>query len=887
MKRFLKWMAVLALIGLAALTGMGVWLRHSYPPERIRRLAAEKLGARLGRQVEIAGANVSLVRGLELEGVRISESPDFSAGTFVEVGRARILPRLLPLLSHRILVRSIDLERPRVRVHRAADGTFNFSDLAQAPAGPPGSGGGTARAMELLIARAALTEGEFTLEDDVLDLTVGVHALDARLAGFSLTDPFGLRVKGNIEVVRAKTRWAGPLAMNARMSPTGNHEISLERFTLRLGSSSLELSGTLTPLPSPQAEVTLAFSPLAAEDIEPMVLLPDPLKQATLSGRWKIRASSASLTAEGTFDAQNKGIAVSGALSSHSTLAPGGDRHGIRLDPKTIRVQNSPLAPGLSMAGPLTGRWEAEAFGAQWKISGEVAADEAVVAYEGWLEKPAAVPLTLTGSAHSETGAPELFLDLRAPALQLRPGGPWPAPLRLEGALGLTAELQGVPSNLAFDLTAEGQSLQGSYGESFRKTEGSPLQITAAGRWIDQQDIQISSATCRTAAGVLKLSGEVEEPRGTQTMSLRIDGDPLDLSRLGTILPSLAEFKLRGEAALHADISGPATDPRVLGQVRLRKTAVTPVPGVELSELAGRVDFNRQQASVHGLSGKAFGSPFTLNARVDNGERPAIFLDGDWARLEVDKVLKAFSPTTTPSKTSPTAAKTPPRPSPAPIARAAGVFRIGEITHPHYLGRNFQFNWNLRDVGPDLSVLSGTASVTAASGEITDVPVAKKINKLMGREGAEITYQKLAGQFVVTRGLADIKTFTLDSDQTDFLAKGRVRLGDLDSDLTLQLKLPPGSVRGSVGDWITAEDGRPTIEASLKGPLGDPKVKVDYRDTVRRAAQDILKKAIGGWKGKPDRSPDPKKAPSSNDAPAKDPLGEAAGQALERLFKKK
>jgi hypothetical protein len=103
--------------------------------------------------------------------------------------------------------------------------------------------------------------------------------------------------------------------------------------------------------------------------------------------------------------------------------------------------------------------------------------------------------------------------------------------------------------------------------------------------------------------------------------------------------------------------------------------------------------------------------------------------------------------------------------------------------------------------------------------------------------------------------MAEIKSFVLNSDQTDFFANGHVRLGDMESDLRLMLKLPPGSVRGSVGNWITADDGRPTIEAALKGPLRDPKVKVDYRDTVRRAAQDIFKKTLGGWKGKPDRPP--------------------------------
>jgi hypothetical protein len=129
MKRFFKWMAVGVFIFFVAVIGLGFWLRHQYPPERIRRMAGDWLGARLGRQVEIADAKLSLLRGVELNGIRISEAPAFSAGTFIEARRVRVLPRILPLLSHQIIVRSIEVERPRATVRRSGEGLFNFSDL--------------------------------------------------------------------------------------------------------------------------------------------------------------------------------------------------------------------------------------------------------------------------------------------------------------------------------------------------------------------------------------------------------------------------------------------------------------------------------------------------------------------------------------------------------------------------------------------------------------------------------------------------------------------------------------------------------------------------------------------------------------------------------------
>jgi hypothetical protein len=901
MKRLLKGIAVLLVVGAGILVGLGFWLRHEYPPDRIRQFAGDWLGTRLGRQVEISDAQLSLLHGVELTGIRISEAPAFSAGTFIDLKRVRVLPRLLPLLSQKIVVRSIEVDGPRVTVRRSVEGIFNFSTLLStavplAPAGPPTNedpGLETESWSTFLIDRATLTEGEIIYHDEALGLTSTLRGLDARINGFSLTDPFALRLKAALEIVKGTDTWKGPLSFHTRLSAGRVPTAVLETFHLGLGDSALDMTGTFSSHPGLRAETIVTLTSLAAVDIAPFVSLPDPLTNATLSGRWTIRASSSALQMDGTFDAQASVLALAGSLAIKSD----GATHVVRLSPTSFRLEDSALAPDVSGKGPLSGQWKVTVSSAQWSIAGDVAADRAVLSYAGWLEKPSGAPLTLTGSAGGalfggeapgKTKAPSLSLDLRAPELNITPGGPWPPDLRLSGKMGFTMEVQGPLSDLAFNLGIDGQSLDTAYGSSFRKPTASALTVSSSGRFKKNRDIELSAATVRTAAGTFDIRGDVRDLMTTRSLLLDVTGTISDLSRVGTFLPPVADYHPRGQTTVDLHVSGLAEKPVIEGQIDLSNTAVTLVPGVNLTDINGKIRFSQDTARIDSLNGKAFGSPFTLSGRIDHFDRPTVSLDGQWDRMEVEKLLKVFSPGTAPSPPppAPSASTKNPPPPPAPIAHTSGKFRIGEIVHPHYVGQDFHFNWNFANVGPNLTVLSGTATVTAASGKIKDVPVAKKINKLMNREGSDIAYNKLTGVFLVTGGIAEIKSFLLNSEQTDFSAKGHVRLGDMESDLRLMLKLPPGSVRGSVGNWITADDGRPTIEAALNGPLPDPKVKVDYRDTVRRAAQDILKKTLGGWKGKPD-SPVPSPHTDSSPAPPEDPLQDLGRNALEKLFKKK
>jgi hypothetical protein len=45
---------------------------------------------------------------------------------------------------------------------------------------------------------------------------------------------------------------------------------------------------------------------------------------------------------------------------------------------------------------------------------------------------------------------------------------------------------------------------------------------------------------------------------------------------------------------------------------------------------------------------------------------------------------------------------------------------------------------------------------------------------------------------------------------------------------------------------MTAEDGRPTLEATIKGPLTDPTIRVDMAKAATNAVKSYLKKTLGG-----------------------------------------
>jgi uncharacterized protein involved in outer membrane biogenesis len=111
---------------------VGSFALHAFfPVARLRALAQSEIRAQLHRDVQLGDISLGLF-GLTVDRLRLSEKPDFSAGTFLYVDRVKIRWALWPLLRHRLTLSAIELDKPQINLVRFADGkTLNINDLIQ------------------------------------------------------------------------------------------------------------------------------------------------------------------------------------------------------------------------------------------------------------------------------------------------------------------------------------------------------------------------------------------------------------------------------------------------------------------------------------------------------------------------------------------------------------------------------------------------------------------------------------------------------------------------------------------------------------------------------------------------------------------------------------
>src|SRR5215472_10495305 len=91
----------------------------------------------LGRQVSLGEMGLTLFPpSLSVQNATIADAPGFGEGhPFATVERLYIAVQFWPLLHKEVVIKSLQLERPRIEVIRNKDGTWNFASLGQTP--PP------------------------------------------------------------------------------------------------------------------------------------------------------------------------------------------------------------------------------------------------------------------------------------------------------------------------------------------------------------------------------------------------------------------------------------------------------------------------------------------------------------------------------------------------------------------------------------------------------------------------------------------------------------------------------------------------------------------------------------------------------------------------------
>lgn len=111
------------------------WVSHYIDTDEFRTVLTETLESAIGREVELNGElNIDLWPGFNLEvtDLSIAEDPAFGTDSFAHFKRILINIRLIPLLSERLDIRSVVIEKMALHLIRNESGQLNLTSILKA-----------------------------------------------------------------------------------------------------------------------------------------------------------------------------------------------------------------------------------------------------------------------------------------------------------------------------------------------------------------------------------------------------------------------------------------------------------------------------------------------------------------------------------------------------------------------------------------------------------------------------------------------------------------------------------------------------------------------------------------------------------------------------------
>lgn len=419
----LKIVLILAAAAGAGLLALTVALKIALQPEKLRVLAEKNAEIALGRKVRLGGVSVSLLKGLSLEKLEISERPDFNAGTFASVDSFNLHVLWKPLLQKKVVVDHIAASGLKINVTREKDGAFSFDDLtgknkkpepAKSSAEPSAE---EALPFELDVKTADLSDGSLAYQDKKTGERWQISDMEAGATAVSLVRPFNAQLttrfsqKGGAQPLSGKLSYEGELDL----SQAGNLKTQIKKFSAEALGFTVNAAGS----------VEMKGSDIAA-DLEPVTVKGAGLS-ATASAKVLIEGEKIDATLR-RFSAELADLKLSftARLKADSKRLTIPDLKGKLGDGEltaSLDIRDYSTAPKIELKGALSRLNAAQLLASMEKISPAAPAktEEKKAPAAAPAKTPASPPMTAVGSLrlgeliYSKTTAKDLNLtwDLR------------------------------------------------------------------------------------------------------------------------------------------------------------------------------------------------------------------------------------------------------------------------------------------------------------------------------------------------------------------------------------------------------------------------------------------------------------------------------------------
>lgn len=285
MKLLIKIFFGFLLLVAIALIGIQLALKFYFTQERLTNLIQPQIKKATGRRTKLGQVSIGLFSGIKLTDLAIKEAN--GKEDFFKVTAFSLSYKLWPLLHKKLVITSITLDRPYLKIIRQKDGTFNFSKLLTKPAQPakeiPASQNKTRKALplDLNVDQISIQHAQLLFEDLKQELPPLQGTIDGQLAlsitrGGKIDYTGGLDIKAQAQDDNLKNE----LKAKVQISP------AQIQFTGRLnfGQWSIQSKGAvLDYLQGPKINLTLNSQELDIDQI--LAKLNPMLTQAAPPGK--------------------------------------------------------------------------------------------------------------------------------------------------------------------------------------------------------------------------------------------------------------------------------------------------------------------------------------------------------------------------------------------------------------------------------------------------------------------------------------------------------------------------------------------------------------------------------------------------------------------------
>ena len=236
-------------IGLIAVViiGLTLYVKSYLQSDKLKALIIPRVEQATGRKVNIDAINVSIFSGISVLGVHLKETD--GAKDFVAAKEFVLTYDLMPLLSKKLVINSIQLVDPFLYVTRDDNGRFNFDDIIEhmkagkkSEAQKPESSGGIP--LSIIADKIGISNAKVEFADAKKELPNVTAVSDAELKVSAGTEPGALKFSGkanikSLDVVMGKiaTRTSGTIEVDPE-----NINYTLNTT---IGSDSVETKGSV------------------------------------------------------------------------------------------------------------------------------------------------------------------------------------------------------------------------------------------------------------------------------------------------------------------------------------------------------------------------------------------------------------------------------------------------------------------------------------------------------------------------------------------------------------------------------------------------------------------------------------------------------------------